>query len=49
MFNTPIDRLRKVQKYEIIKDDLNNNNFRQVTNPKSFKYDEYYDGIDPEM
>ena len=38
MFNVPINRLRKIQKYEIMKDDLNNNNFRSVTNPESFDY-----------
>ncbi len=39
-----LDRLNVLNKYKNLNHDLNQDEFRKVQNPDSFKYDSYFDG-----
>ena len=44
-FNMNLDRLSVLQKYTTLNHDINKDDYRRVSNPKSFEYDHYFDGF----
>ena len=40
-----LDRLKRLAKYKSDGQDINNDLSRKINNPKSFKYDQYFDGF----
>jgi len=41
-----LERLQRLAKYKNIGYDLNRDVYRKIENPKSFEYDQYFDGFE---
>lgn len=44
-FNVNLDRLQRIDKYKANSFDVNKDQVRKLQNPKSFDYDQYFDGF----